>query len=142
MKEPIGRYLKRQAAGSRRTFLGLAVAGLLCFGLSGTIASQEPAGDASVGDGSVSDALANPFLGDEAAIKQGRRIYRGKCIVCHQKTGGRAKNLFKTKLTDEQFLEVVINGREGTLMPAFGYRLSPDDVWAVHAYVKSSDHYY
>ncbi len=147
MKEPIGRYLKRQAAGSRRTFLGLAVAGLLCFGLSGTIASQEPAGDDpvdgdSAGNDSGGDALANPFLGDEAAIRQGRRIYRGKCIVCHQKTGGRAKNLFKTKLTDEQFLEVVINGREGTLMPAFGYRMGLDDVWNVHAFVMSTDRYY
>ena len=84
----------------------------------------------------------NPFLGDEAAITQGRRIYRSKCIVCHQRTGGRAKNLFKTRLTDEGFLEIVINGREGTLMPAFGYRMTIDDVWKVHAFVKSSDHYY
>ena len=84
----------------------------------------------------------NPFLGDEAAITQGRRIYRSKCIVCHQRTGGRAKHLFKTRWTDEGFLEIVINGREGTLMPAFGYRMTIDDVWKVHAFVKSSDHYY
>ncbi len=96
------------------------------------VASQEPA----------SDELINPFLGDEVAIKEGRRIYRSKCIVCHQRTGGRAKNLFKTKLTDVQFLEVVINGREGTLMPTFGYRMGVDDVWKVHAFVKSTDLYY
>lgn len=112
--------------------LVLAATGLFCFGLSTIAASQE----------SASGEVVNPFLGDEAAIEEGRRIYRGKCIVCHQRTGGRAKNLFKTKLTDEQFLEVVINGRKGTLMPTFGYRMGVDDVWKVHAFVKSTDHYY
>ena len=112
--------------------LVLAATGLFCFGLSTIAASQE----------SASGEVVNPFLGDEAAIKQGRRIYRSKCIICHQRTGGRATNLFKTKLTDEEFLEVVINGREGTLMPAFGYRMGVDDVWKVHAFVRSTDRYY
>jgi mono/diheme cytochrome c family protein len=49
--------------------------------------------------------------------------------------------LFATKLSDERFLETVINGRKNTQMPAFGLRLSPDEVWQVHAYVKSTDHY-
>jgi mono/diheme cytochrome c family protein len=26
-------------------------------------------------------------------------------------------------------------------MPAFGLRLSPDEVWQIHAFVKSTDHY-
>ena len=88
MKEPIGRYLKRQAAGSRRNVLGLAVAGLLCFSLSGTTASQEPAGD---DDESVSDALVNPFLGDEAAITQGRRIYRVRSVAMKKPCGKRGR---------------------------------------------------
>jgi mono/diheme cytochrome c family protein len=116
----------------RRMVLVFAATGLYSLGLSTIAVSQ----DSSTG------AVVNPFLGDEAAITEGRRIYRSKCIVCHQRTGGRAKNLFKTRLTDEQFLEVVINGREGTLMPTFGYRMGVDDVWKVHAYVKSADHYY
>jgi mono/diheme cytochrome c family protein len=52
---------------------------------------------------------------------------------------GEAPNLFATKLTDEQFMNVVIGGR--ATMPAFGLRMSPDDVWAVHAYVKSTGKY-
>ena len=51
--------------------------------------------------------------------------------------GARAPNIFASTLTDEQFLEVVINGRKGTLMPAWGFRLSPDDVWKVHAFLKA-----
>ena len=67
--------------------------------------------------------------------------YRSKCYVCHHSAGGRGPNLFATKLSDERFLETVINGRKGTQMPAFGLRLSPDEVWQVHAFVKSTDHY-
>jgi mono/diheme cytochrome c family protein len=87
------------------------------------------------------DALVNPVLGKPDAIEAGRDIYRAKCLVCHQSAGARGPNIFATKLSDEQFLETVINGRKGTQMPAFGERLSPDEVWQVHAFVKSTDHY-
>jgi mono/diheme cytochrome c family protein len=53
--------------------------------------------------------------------------------------GGRGPNLFASSLSDEQFLEIAINGRR--TMPAFGTLMSPDEVWAVHAYVKSTDYY-
>ena len=91
--------------------------------------------------GRADEALTDPFLGQPDAIASGKDIYRSKCLVCHQSAGGRGPNLFATKLSDERFLETVINGRKGTLMPAFGLRLSPDEVWQVHAFVKSTDHY-
>jgi len=91
--------------------------------------------------GSADEALTDPFLGQPDAISAGRDTYRAKCYICHFSNGGRGPNLFATKLTDEQFLETVINGRKGTQMPAFGLRLSPDEVWQVHAFIKSTDHY-
>jgi mono/diheme cytochrome c family protein len=91
--------------------------------------------------GSADEALIDPFLGQPDAIAAGKQIYRSKCYVCHHSAGGRGPNLFATKIRDERFLETVINGRKGTQMPAFGLRLSPDDVWQVHAFVKSTDHY-
>ena len=87
------------------------------------------------------EVLSNPVLGRVEAIAAGRDIYRSKCYICHHSAGARGPNLFATKLSDEQFLETVINGRKGTQMPAFGERLSPDEVWQVHAFVKSTDHY-
>ncbi len=87
------------------------------------------------------DALTNPFLGQPAAIAAGRVIYASKCYVCHHSAGARGPNLFATKLSDQRFLETVIQGRKGTQMPAFGLRLSPDKVWQVHAFIKSTDHY-
>ena len=44
-------------------------------------------------------------------------------------------------LADEQFLKKVTNGRKGTQMPAFGSRLSVDEIWQLHAFVKSTDHF-
>jgi mono/diheme cytochrome c family protein len=91
--------------------------------------------------GNADEGQTNPFLGRPEAIAAGRDVYRSKCLVCHQSAGARGPNIFATKLSDEQFLETVINGRKGTQMPAFGLRLSPDEVWQVHAFVKSTDHY-
>ena len=107
------------------------ILGVLALGCSGRLL----AGPAD------SEALTNPVLGQAEAIAAGRDIYRAKCLVCHQSAGARGPNLFATRLSDEQFLSVVINGRKGTLMPSFGLRLSPDEVWQVHAFVKSTDHY-
>jgi mono/diheme cytochrome c family protein len=85
--------------------------------------------------------LTDPFLGQPDAIAAGRVTYAGKCHVCHHSTGARGPNLFATKLSDQRFLETVIQGRSGTQMPAFGLRLSPDEVWQIHAFIKSTDHY-
>lgn len=108
-----------------RTLVGFVLA--LSFAFTAEAIADEP--------------LRNPVLGKPHAIEAGRDIYRAKCLVCHHSAGARGPNLFATKLSDEQFLETVINGRKGTQMPAFGERLSPDEVWQVHAFVKSTDHY-
>ncbi len=85
------------------------------------------------------DSNSSPVFGQHDAIAQGRRVYRTRCYICHLSNGGRGPNLFTNRLTDEQFMEIVINGR-GT-MPALGTILVLDDVWNVLAYVKTTDHY-
>jgi mono/diheme cytochrome c family protein len=87
----------------------------------------------------AAEEIVNPRLGNAEAQAEGLRFYRTRCYVCHLHDGGRGPNLFSSRLSDEQFLHVVINGRD--TMPAFGLRMSPDQVWAVHAYVKSTDRY-
>ncbi len=89
----------------------------------------------------AAEPLANPVLGDAAAIEAGRNTYRQRCYICHLSHGGRGPNLFARKLSDEKFLMTVINGRKGAAMPAFGLQMTPDQVWEVHAYVRSTDHY-
>jgi mono/diheme cytochrome c family protein len=86
------------------------------------------------------DELSNPFLGDPAAIEEGERIFRRRCTGCHW-SPLRAPVLFQTELSDEKFLETVISGRQGSRgnMPPFGYVLSPDEVWQIHAFVMAKD---
>ena len=91
--------------------------------------------------GRADEALTNPVLGQPQAIEQGDTLYRSHCISCHGRAGGRGPNLFETTLSDRQFMETVINGRKGTQMPAFGSRLSVDEIWQLHAFVKSTDHF-
>lgn len=122
----VPRHVTKTPASHRCRRLLLALAALSCLAAHGSRADE---------------ALTDPYLGQLEAIDQGLQIYRSKCYVCHHSSGARGPNLFKTKLSDEQFLETVINGRKGTQMPAFGLRLSPDEVWKVHAYVKSRDRY-
>jgi mono/diheme cytochrome c family protein len=93
----------------------------------------------AAGGAAADDAIVNPVLGQTEAIAAGRVIYRTRCYICHLSNGGRGPDLFASKLSDYQFLETAINGR-GT-MPALGTLMTPDDVWSVHAYVKSTDHY-
>ncbi len=95
----------------------------------------------AVAAAAAANESANPLLGQPEAIAAGKAIYRGRCVLCHGSAGARGPNLFASKISDERFLETVINGRKGTLMPAFGTRMSPDDVWLVHAFVKSTDRY-
>jgi mono/diheme cytochrome c family protein len=110
------------AAGLVALFLGLAM----------------PARGADARDDD--EALANPYLNDPEAIEEGERIFRSRCTGCHW-SPLRAPVLFHTKLSDEKFLETVINGRKGRRgnMPPFGYVLSPDEVWQVHAFVIAKD---
>ena len=93
------------------------------------------------GAGAEDVPLSNPVLKEDGAIAAGRKIYRQRCYICHLSAGGRGPNLIATRLTDEQFLMTVINGRKGATMPAFGLQMSPEEVWTVHAYVKSTDHH-
>jgi mono/diheme cytochrome c family protein len=102
---------------------------LLFFGFAARLAVEHHA--------LADDATTDPYLGKPDAIDEGDSIYHSKCIICHGLKGGRGPNLFQSTLTDEQFMHVVINGRKGTVMPAWGLRLSPDDVWKVHSFIKA-----
>jgi mono/diheme cytochrome c family protein len=103
----------------------------------GWAASAAPQGET----GREGAALTNPFLGQEAAIQEGERIYRRTCIGCHRSIRGHGPSLFgiRKRMSDERFLETVTHGRKGTNMPAWGNLLSQDQIWAVHAFVNSRD---
>jgi mono/diheme cytochrome c family protein len=118
----------------RRRCVAARAAGLLASLLA--LAAPAPFADAQQSD----EALTNPYVGEPEAIEQGERIFRSRCTGCHW-SPLRAPVLFQTELSDQKFLETVISARRGSRgnMPPFGYVLSPDEVWTVHAFVMSRD---
>jgi len=121
-------------AGRLGRCAGLALGLLAAFLVGERIVSR----DRSPVDALADNDLTDPYLGQPDAIAEGDDLYHSHCIICHGLKGGRGPNIFATQLTDDQFLEVVINGRKGTQMPAWGFRLSPDDVWKIRAFLKAN----
>lgn len=125
-------------ARSSRRYAGKPSIGGLIPPLFVLLLTALPAvGQAEAND--ADDALTNPVLGDPEAIAAGENLFRRRCVGCHW-APKRGPNLFESEISDEQFLEVVINGRKRSLtMPPFGYILSPDEVWQIHAFVTARD---
>jgi hypothetical protein len=94
-----------------------------------------------VSRGLADDELIDPFLLQADAIAGGRSPTPASAMSATTVPPRGGPNVFARKLSDQRFLETVIQGRKGTQMPAFGLRLSLDEVWQIHAFVKSTDHY-
>ena len=90
---------------------------------------------------------ANPYSGNEKAMREGRSWYRNVCSPCH---GGRADgqgergtgaDLRKTQLGFKGFVEVVLSGRQtagrAMQMPAWKGVLKNDDIYKIGAYLET-----
>ena len=80
---------------------------------------------------------------DAESLKAGATIFAANCISCHARDGS---GLTGPNLTDEKyvnvekitdFVDVVSKGRNNGAMPAWGNRLSPNDIVRVAAYAAS-----
>lgn len=87
--------------------------------------------------------VKNPLLGNKSAIDAGQAIYARRCMICHGQQGGRGPDIFDNTLTDSEFLDIVMNGKSGSLgqMPAWSGFLTKHDIWQVEAFVKSRSHF-
>jgi mono/diheme cytochrome c family protein len=121
--------MARHECARRATWLVLPMLVLMLVAPASPAGAQQDGGE-----------MTNPVLGDPAAIKAGEKVFRSRCVGCHW-TPKRGPDLFRTEISDEEFLETVIGGGTGgrAPMPPFGYVLTPDDVWNVHAFVMSRD---
>ena len=100
---------------------------------------------------------ANTALADTTAptpnsdpLARGKQLYASSCANCHKEdgTGGpkviegkkiKAENLVSDKLKawpDDRYFKVIDEGIEDEGMPAFGDRLSDDEIRAVIQYVR------
>jgi mono/diheme cytochrome c family protein len=76
---------------------------------------------------------------DPEVLARGERLYRARCVGCHQSGGASGPNLFRTGVPRERFEADVTNGVSNTLMPSFGSLLSKEEILAIYAFVLSRD---
>jgi mono/diheme cytochrome c family protein/rhodanese-related sulfurtransferase len=88
------------------------------------------------------DYPPDPVVGD---VARGREIYMAECAACHGENGEGGKgpsigNPALLSLATDAFLRyAIVNGRDGTEMPAFGETLAPADIDAVTAFLRSRE---
>ncbi|MBN9587556.1 MAG: c-type cytochrome [Alphaproteobacteria bacterium] len=93
-------------------------------------------------------ASTNPFLGNPQAVAEGKATYDRYCTACHgpDATAGErapaivlsgAGTALRGERSIDQIVAVVRNGIPGTGMPAWGTRISSDDILKLGAYVNA-----
>ena len=94
------------------------------------------------GDAPVTALRANPFEGDTSAMHEGRRLYSWyNCAGGHFEGGGGIGPPFLDRAwiyggEPEQIFNSIAAGRANG-MPAFGDRVSADEIWKLALYVGS-----
>jgi len=78
-------------------------------------------------------------------MKRGEQVYNASCAACHQPTGtgipGVFPGLVNSKITigpAADHINIVVNGKAGTAMQAFGAQLNDADLAAVITYERNS----
>lgn len=86
-------------------------------------------------------ACSSATVPTDPTLAKGQEIYRTNCVACHGVGGGggSAPRLIgiADRLTEEQEIAKITDGVAGTAMPAWGGRLSAEDIAAVTAYTRS-----
>jgi mono/diheme cytochrome c family protein len=127
----------RSGRAAARLVFALAALGLLAGVPAGAARAQAHQPPKIEKDDYVWEHAFNPFSDDPEAIVQGQRLYRSTCYICHLDGGGRGPDLRKSRLRDQDFLRVVINGRKGTQMPAWRGKLSEEEMWKIYSFLQA-----
>jgi len=76
---------------------------------------------------------------------RGEKVYAANCVACHQANGKGVQGAFPaldgSKIANGPLAEklaIVLNGKAGTAMQAFGKQLSPTDIAAVITYISNA----
>jgi mono/diheme cytochrome c family protein/Tol biopolymer transport system component len=94
----------------------------------------------------------NPFSADTQTLTAGRLLYQANCAICHSangrgdgpagvslspRPGDFTQHMVPGKHTDGQAFLWVKNGFPGTAMPAWGQRLSDEQIWQLVTYIRT-----
>jgi cytochrome c-L len=87
----------------------------------------------------------NPYIGQKAALREGRRLYQARCQGCHLRDGkGRLgpslitdQPEYSQSKTDVGMFEIIYGGATGAMQPFSLQGLRQDNILKVMAYVTS-----
>jgi len=79
------------------------------------------------------------FSARQLDINKGREVFESKCAKCHGNDGTKgkwgARNLQVSRLGDSEMRTIISNGKR--IMPAWGKRLTDDEMISVMDYIKT-----
>jgi cytochrome c oxidase subunit 2 len=91
------------------------------------------------------EASADKIWAHEELVKRGEELYNKNCVACHQITGEGIPNVFpalkgsKIATTDlPAHLHIVINGKQGTAMAAWGAQLNDLEIASLITYERNA----
>ena len=86
-------------------------------------------------------ACSSAAVPSDPKLAQGQEVYNTNCVACHGSGGGGGTGPrligIGDRMTEEQEIATITDGVAGTAMPAWGGRLSPEEIEAVAAYTRS-----
>ncbi|WP_042458292.1 c-type cytochrome [Neobacillus dielmonensis] len=80
------------------------------------------------------------------AVAAGEKVYNKNCLICHGETGkGEGKNAgtalnnqhFLNNVSDQDLFNYIKHGRESTAMPAYGPRLSDNEINSLTVFIRN-----
>ncbi len=88
---------------------------------------------------------ADVEMSQDELMASGEKIYNAQCAVCHQANGAGLPGVFAA-ITDspiatgpmDEHIDVILNGRPGTSMAAFGRQLKDEEIAAVVTYQRNA----
>jgi cytochrome c oxidase subunit 2 len=88
---------------------------------------------------------ARGIMSKDELMTLGKQVYEGKCAACHQAEGQGLPGIFPALKGSEMVtknipahIDVVVNGKPGTAMQAFGKQLSNSELAAVITYERNA----
>lgn len=131
-----------ELCGKDHGFMPIVVQALPEAEFAAWVAEQKQAAGAAA---AAAQAALSQTLSKDELIAQGEQVYLGHCAACHQPNGEGLKGVFPHLKGSPiatgplaNHIEIVLNGKAGTAMQAYGKQLTTQEIAAVITYERNA----